>query len=87
MFEMVDFARNREFVMSTQYATSGGFSKWPDCYADPMHTYLGQFAPVLCFINRLISQLKNEYRKGTKNLFLISCNFFMNTLFGSLVQR
>lgn len=43
MFEMVDFARNREFVMSTQYATSGGFSKWPDCYADPMHTYLGQY--------------------------------------------
>uniref|UniRef100_A0A1B6I2N9 Geranylgeranyl transferase type-1 subunit beta n=1 Tax=Homalodisca liturata TaxID=320908 RepID=A0A1B6I2N9_9HEMI len=41
IFDMVDFDKNRDYVMSTQYATTGGFSKWPDSYADPMHTYLG----------------------------------------------
>lgn len=43
MFEMVDFKRNREYVMSTQYPNAGGFSKWPDSYADAMHTYLGNY--------------------------------------------
>ncbi|XP_054286396.1 geranylgeranyl transferase type-1 subunit beta [Macrosteles quadrilineatus] len=41
VFDLVDFKENREYVMSTQSTFSGGFSKWADSYADPMHTYLG----------------------------------------------
>jgi len=40
IFEMIDYKQNREYMMSTQFPTAGGFSKWPDSYADPMHTYL-----------------------------------------------
>ncbi|XP_002037876.2 geranylgeranyl transferase type-1 subunit beta isoform X1 [Drosophila sechellia] len=40
-FELTDYARNREFIMSTQDKLIGGFAKWPQATPDPFHTYLG----------------------------------------------
>lgn len=41
IFQMVNYEENRDYIMSTQYSVEGGFSKWVDSTADPMHTYLG----------------------------------------------
>lgn len=40
-FNMVDFAENRAYIMTTQDNLTGGFSKWEDLIPDPLHTYLG----------------------------------------------
>lgn len=41
VFHLTDYMANREFVMSTEDTIVGGFSKWPDCNTDPLHTYFG----------------------------------------------
>ncbi|XP_064390160.1 geranylgeranyl transferase type-1 subunit beta-like [Halichondria panicea] len=38
---LVDSAWNRRYILSTQCSITGGFSKWPECHPDPLHTYLG----------------------------------------------
>uniref|UniRef100_A0A182IUM4 Geranylgeranyl transferase type-1 subunit beta n=1 Tax=Anopheles atroparvus TaxID=41427 RepID=A0A182IUM4_ANOAO len=40
-FELSNFRDNRDYVLSTQDSTIGGFSKWPQAYTDPFHTYFG----------------------------------------------
>ncbi|XP_052865703.1 geranylgeranyl transferase type-1 subunit beta [Anopheles cruzii] len=40
-FELTNFKDNRDYVLSTQDTTVGGFSKWPQAYTDPFHTYFG----------------------------------------------
>ncbi|XP_070543035.1 geranylgeranyl transferase type-1 subunit beta-like [Ptychodera flava] len=40
-YEMVDFPNNRGYILSTQDETTGGFSKWPDCHPDALHSYFG----------------------------------------------
>lgn len=40
-FELTSFKDNREYVLSTQDKTVGGFSKWPGSHTDPFHTYFG----------------------------------------------
>lgn len=40
-FEVTDYAKNREYILSTQDKLIGGFSKWPQGNPDPFHTYLG----------------------------------------------
>uniref|UniRef100_A0A2M4BRN7 Geranylgeranyl transferase type-1 subunit beta n=1 Tax=Anopheles marajoara TaxID=58244 RepID=A0A2M4BRN7_9DIPT len=40
-FELTSFKDNRDYVLSTQDTTVGGFSKWPQAYTDPFHTYFG----------------------------------------------
>uniref|UniRef100_A0A182QX37 Geranylgeranyl transferase type-1 subunit beta n=1 Tax=Anopheles farauti TaxID=69004 RepID=A0A182QX37_9DIPT len=40
-FELTSFKDNRDYVLSTQDATVGGFSKWPQAYTDPFHSYFG----------------------------------------------
>jgi len=37
----VDFAANRDYLMSTQATVTGGFSKWPGSHPDALHTYFG----------------------------------------------
>lgn len=38
---LTNYANNKKYVYETQDDVVGGFSKWPDTYTDPMHTYLG----------------------------------------------
>jgi geranylgeranyl transferase type-1 subunit beta len=40
-FELTNFPMNRDYIMSTQDKTIGGFSKWPGSSTDPFHTYFG----------------------------------------------
>lgn len=40
-FNVVNFAENRAYIMTTQDSLTGGFSKWEDLIPDPLHTYLG----------------------------------------------
>ncbi|XP_030382862.1 geranylgeranyl transferase type-1 subunit beta isoform X2 [Scaptodrosophila lebanonensis] len=40
-FELTDYAKNREYIMTTQDKLVGGFAKWPQSTPDPFHTYLG----------------------------------------------
>ncbi|KAH8248748.1 hypothetical protein KR032_002943 [Drosophila birchii] len=40
-FELTDYAKNREYILSTQDKLIGGFAKWPQATPDPFHTYLG----------------------------------------------
>ncbi|EDW29016.1 GL18644 [Drosophila persimilis] len=40
-FELTDYAKNREYILSTQDTLVGGFAKWPQATPDPFHTYLG----------------------------------------------
>lgn len=40
-FELTSYKDNRQYVMSTQDKTVGGFSKWPGSHTDPFHTYFG----------------------------------------------
>lgn len=40
-FDLTNFDKNREYVMSTQNRIVGGFSKWPGSTTDPFHTYFG----------------------------------------------
>lgn len=39
--ELTDYNLNRNYIMSCQNATIGGFSKWPGVNTDPFHTYFG----------------------------------------------
>lgn len=41
MLHLSNYGSNRKYVFETQDVVVGGFSKWPDTYTDPMHTYLG----------------------------------------------
>lgn len=41
ILDKTDKRSNKAFIMSTQDAFIGGFSKWVDTIPDPMHTYLG----------------------------------------------
>ncbi|CAH1408152.1 unnamed protein product [Nezara viridula] len=41
IFDMIDFAENRAYIMTTQDSLTGGFAKWEDYIPDPLHTYLG----------------------------------------------
>lgn len=40
-FELTDYEKNREYIMSCQDRIVGGFSKWPGSNTDPFHTYFG----------------------------------------------
>ncbi|XP_072022825.1 geranylgeranyl transferase type-1 subunit beta-like, partial [Amphiura filiformis] len=40
-FEMIDYASNRSFVLSTQDESVGGFAKWADYHPDALHAYFG----------------------------------------------
>lgn len=40
---LIDPVENREFILSTQDDSIGGFAKFYDTRADPLHTYLGSF--------------------------------------------
>lgn len=40
-FELTNFNKNREYVISTQDRIVGGFSKWPGSTTDPFHSYFG----------------------------------------------
>lgn len=40
-FELSDYDKNREYILSTQDKLIGGFAKWPQATPDPFHTYLG----------------------------------------------
>ncbi|XP_078374202.1 geranylgeranyl transferase type-1 subunit beta-like isoform X1 [Oculina patagonica] len=40
-FSCVDFLANRDYLISTQAAMTGGFSKWPGNHPDALHTYFG----------------------------------------------
>ncbi|KAF4524456.1 hypothetical protein B566_EDAN011879 [Ephemera danica] len=41
IFDLIDYNENRKYIMSTQDLITGGFSKWEDTLADPLHTYFG----------------------------------------------
>lgn len=41
IYDFVDDTKNRNYIMSTQDSVCGGFSKWWDSAADPLHTCLG----------------------------------------------
>lgn len=41
MYELIDFKKNKEYLLMTQDNLLGGFAKWVDARADPLHTYLG----------------------------------------------
>jgi geranylgeranyl transferase type-1 subunit beta len=40
--QFIDAEKNRSFILSTQQDYTGGFSKWSDTIADPLHTYFGK---------------------------------------------
>ncbi|XP_002732865.1 geranylgeranyl transferase type-1 subunit beta-like [Saccoglossus kowalevskii] len=40
-FEQIDYSSNRNYILSTQDNVTGGFSKWPDCHPDALHSYFG----------------------------------------------
>lgn len=40
-FELSDSKQNRDYILSTQNTSLGGFSKWPGVSTDPFHTYFG----------------------------------------------
>ncbi|XP_071485218.1 geranylgeranyl transferase type-1 subunit beta-like [Diadema antillarum] len=41
VFDMIDFRWNRNYVLSTEDTSMGGFAKWPDYHPDALHGYLG----------------------------------------------
>nr|CAD7425644.1 unnamed protein product [Timema monikensis] len=41
VFDLIDLKVNRRYILSTQDPITGGFSKWVDTRADPLHTYFG----------------------------------------------
>jgi len=41
MSDCIDWKEAQDFVLTTQDSITGGLSKWPDNYPDPLHTYLG----------------------------------------------
>lgn len=41
VYEFVNFEKNKEYLLMTQDNLLGGFAKWVDTRADPLHTYLG----------------------------------------------
>lgn len=40
-FELSNSKENKEYILSCQDSTFGGFSKWPGTTSDPFHTYFG----------------------------------------------
>jgi geranylgeranyl transferase type-1 subunit beta len=40
--QFIEAEKNRSFILSTQQDYTGGFSKWSDTIADPLHTYFGK---------------------------------------------
>ncbi|XP_077988984.1 geranylgeranyl transferase type-1 subunit beta-like [Glandiceps talaboti] len=40
-YDLVDASNNRSYILSTQDGVTGGFSKWPDCHPDALHSYFG----------------------------------------------
>lgn len=76
-----NYANNRSYVYETQDVVVGGFSKWPDTCADPMHTYLGlaglsligergllEIVPTLNITKRAHDHLKTLHAKWHKEL-------------------
>ncbi|XP_039522169.1 geranylgeranyl transferase type-1 subunit beta isoform X3 [Pimephales promelas] len=41
IFQLTNFEKNRNYILSTQDRLVGGFAKWPDSHPDPLHTYFG----------------------------------------------
>lgn len=41
MYQFINFEKNKEYLLMTQDSLLGGFAKWVDTRADPLHTYLG----------------------------------------------
>lgn len=44
---LIHETENRNFLMQTQNSFGGGFAKWVDVLADPLHTYMGVSALAL----------------------------------------
>lgn len=40
-FELSDYEQNRNYILSTQDTSVGGFCKWPGTNTDPFHSYFG----------------------------------------------
>ncbi|CAF1531322.1 unnamed protein product, partial [Didymodactylos carnosus] len=72
-FDFIDVEKNLDFLHSTENSITGGFSKWPNSSADPLHSYLSLAAlslmsnpslnelhPALIVSQNRIKYLKNE---------------------------
>lgn len=40
MLEFTNYDENINYIFETFNVITGGFSKWPDCSPDPLHTYM-----------------------------------------------
>jgi geranylgeranyl transferase type-1 subunit beta len=38
--KFTNYSDNINYVFETYNPITGGFAKWPDCNADPLHTYM-----------------------------------------------
>lgn len=41
MYHLINLEKNKEYLMMTQDSLLGGFAKWVNTRADPLHAYLG----------------------------------------------
>ncbi|XP_019855708.1 PREDICTED: geranylgeranyl transferase type-1 subunit beta-like isoform X2 [Amphimedon queenslandica] len=75
--DWVDKELNVQFILSTEGEYTGGFSKWPKCHPDPLHSYLGlcglsltnysQLKPISAPLN--ISQRAAEWLQSIRGNF------------------
>lgn len=52
MYDYINFDKNKEYLLMTQDGLLGGFAKWVDTRADPLHSYMGLAG---------LSLMKNEH--------------------------
>ena len=41
MLQYTNYTENVNYIFETYNTVTGGFAKWPDCPADPLHSFLG----------------------------------------------
>jgi len=79
-FDLIDFERNKTFVLSTQDEIVGGFGKWPQVIPDIMHSYMGmcglalmndfdllEVNPTLNITNRAVTHMKELHSNWKVN--------------------
>lgn len=78
-FELIDFERNKNFVLSTQDTVVGGFGKWPQVHPDALHSYMGMCGlslmgdfdllpinPALNITQRAVQHMKQIHKEWEK---------------------
>ena len=68
------------YIFETYNEITGGFAKWPDCSADPLHTFMGlcglslvnyptfePIHPALAITTRAFNNLKSIHEKWEKD--------------------